>query len=144
MAATSVQHVAYAACQITEPQTMEEARSGEHSDKWKQAADSEYDSLLQNETWDLVPLPSGKKPIGSRWVFKVKYGANGKVERFKARLVAKGYAQKPGIDYEETFSPVVKHQSIRTLLAFVVQNDMLLHQMDVVTAFLNGTLEEDI
>ena len=80
MAATSVQHVAYAACQITEPQTMEEARSSEHSDKWKQAADSEYDSLLQNETWDLVPLPSGKKPIGSRWVFKVKYGANGKVE----------------------------------------------------------------
>ena len=144
VAATSVQHVAYAACQIAEPQTMEEARSGEHSDKWKQAADSEYDSLLQNETWDLVPLPSGRKPIGSRWVFKVKYGANGKVERFKARLVAKGYAQRPGIDYEETFSPVVRYQSIRTLLAFDVQNDMLLHQMDVVTAFLNGTLEEDI
>ena len=144
VAATSVQHVAYAACQVAEPQTMDEALSGEHSDIWKQAADSEYDSLLENETWDLVPLPSGRKPIGSRWVFKVKYGASGDVERFKARLVAKGYAQKPGIDYEETFSPVVKFQSIRTLLAFAVQNDLLLHQMDVVTAFLNGTLEEDI
>ena len=124
--------------------TNEEARSGERSDKWKQAADSEYDSLLQNETWDLVPLPSGKKPIGSRWIFKVKYGANGKVERFKARLAAKGYTQKPGIDYEEMFSPVIKHQSIMTRLAFAVQNDMLLHQMDVVTAFLNATLKEDI
>ena len=144
VAATSVQHVAYTACQIAEPQTMDEAQSGEHSDEWKQAADSEYDSLLQNETWDLVPLPSGRKPIGSRWVFKVKYGANGEVERFKARLVAKGYAQRPGIDYDETFSPVVKFQSIRTLLAFAIQNDMLLHQMEVVTAFLNGTLEEDI
>ena len=123
---------------------MDEALSGEHSDLWKQAADSEYDSLLKNETRDLVPLPSGRKPIGSRWVFKVKYGASGDVKQFKARLVAKGYTQKPGIDYEETFSPLVKFQSIRTLLGFAVQNDMLLHQMDVMTAFLNGTLEEDI
>lgn len=77
-------------------------------------------------------------------MFKVKYGASGDVERFKAGFVAKGNARKPGIDYEETFSPDVKFQSIRTLLAFAVQNDLLLHQMDVVTAFLNGTLEEDI
>ena len=142
--AASAQHVAYAACQITEPQTMEEALSDELSDEWKQAADSEYHSLMENETWELVPLPKGRKPIGSRWVFKVKYGSNGEIKRFKARVVAKGYAQKAGIDYEETFSPVVKFQSIRTLLAFAIQNDMLLHQMDVVTAFLNGTLEEDI
>ena len=123
---------------------MEEALAGDCSEEWKHAADAEYASLLQNETWDLVELPSGRQAIGSKWVFKVKCGSDGKVERFKARLVAKGYAQKHGIDYDETFSPVVKCQSIRVLLAFALQNDLLLHQMDVVTAFLNGTLEEDI
>ena len=81
---------------------MDEALSGEHSDLLKQAADSEYDSLLENETWDLVPLPSRRKPIGSQWVLKVKYGASGDVEWFNTRLVTKGYAQKPGMDYEET------------------------------------------
>ena len=81
---------------------------------------------------------------GSKWVFKVKYKSDGKVEHFKARLVAKGYAQKCGIDYFETFSPVVRFTSIRALLAYAVQNDMLAHQMDVVTAFLNGTLDEEI
>ena len=80
-----------------------------------------------------MELPSGRTPIGSKWVFKVKHKSDGTVERFKARLVAKGYAQQPGIDYDETFSPV---QSIRVLLALSVQHDLLLHQMDVVTAFL--------
>ena len=143
-AVDSIQHHAYSICQIIEPQTMEEALAGDCSKEWKQAADAEYASLLQNETWDLVELPSGRQAIGSKWVFKVKCGSDWKVERFKARLVAKGYAQKHGIDYDETFSPVVKFQSIRVLLAFALQNDLLLHQMDVVTAFLNGTLEEDI
>ena len=95
---------------------------------------------MENETWDLVELPSGRTSIGSKWVFKVKYKSDGTVERFKAQLVAKGYAQQPGVDYDETFSPVVKFRSIRALLALAVQHDLLLHQMDVVTAFLNGTL----
>ena len=69
---------------------------------------------------------------------------DGRVERFKARIVAKGYAQKYGIDYDERFSPVVRFSSIRVLLAFAVQNNMLIHQMDVVTAFLNGKLDEEI
>ena len=77
-------------------------------------------------------------------MFKVKHGSDGSVERFKGRLVAKGCSQKYGIDYDETFSPVVRFSSIRGLLAFVVQNDMLIHQMDVVTAFLNGRLDEEI
>ena len=123
---------------------MDEALTSDLSNKWKEAADSEYDSLLQNKTWELVELPSGRKAIGSKWVFKVKYRSDGEVERFKARLVAKGCAQKPGIDYDETFSPVVKFQSIRVLHALAVQNKLLLHQMDVVTAFLNGALDENI
>ena len=139
-----VHHVAYNAGQILEPKSLEEALTSEHGKQWKDAADSEYESLMKNETWKLVELPSGRKPIGCKWVFKVKYGSDGKVERFKGRLVAKGYAQQYGIDYEETFSPVVRFSSIRLLLAYAVQNDMLVHQMDVVTAFLNGKLEEEI
>ena len=99
---------------------------------------------MENGTWELVELPSGRIPIGCRWVFKTKRGSDGKVERYKARLVAKGYTQKFGEDYDETFSPVVRYSSVRALLAFAVQNGMMIHQMDVVTAFLNGTLEEEI
>ena len=139
-----VQHVAYNVCQIPEPKSMEEALQSEYSKEWKTAADMEYQSLIDNETWDLVELPQGRKPVGCKWVFKVKHRIDGRVERFKGRLVAKGYAQKYGIDYDETFSPVVRFSSIRALLAYAVQNDMLIHQMDVVTAFLNGTLSEEI
>ena len=77
-------------------------------------------------------------------VVKVEYTCDGKVERFKGRLVPKGYSQKYGIDYDETFSPVVRFSSIRALLAYAVQNDMIIHHMDVVTAFLNGKLDEEI
>ena len=137
-------HSAYHVCQISEPQTIEEALKSDQAREWKSAADAEYESLMANDTWELVELPSGRKPIGCKWVFKVKHTSDGKVERFKGRLVAKGYAQKYGIDYEETFSPVVRFSSIRSLLAFAVQNDMLIHQMDVVSAFLHGNLSEEI
>ena len=139
-----VHHVAYHVCEISEPKTIKEALSGDHAKEWKEAADSEYKSLLENETWELVELPPSKRPVKCKWVFKVKHKSDGTVERFKARLVAKGYTQKYGIDYDETFSPVVRFTSIRLLLAYAVQNDMLIHQMDVVTAFLNGELEEEI
>ena len=127
--------------QIEEPKSIEEALK-DH--EWKEAADSDYQSLMENETWKLVKLPTGRKSVGCKWIFKTKCTSDGKVERYKARLVAKGYTQKPGEDYDETFSPVVRYSSIRTLLAFAVQNGMIIHQMDVVTAFLNGTLDEDI
>jgi hypothetical protein len=123
---------------------MSEAKENQHSKEWMATADSEYNSLMENTTWRLVQLPPGRTAIGCRWVFRAKYDSDGRVNRFKARLVAKGYAQKYGIDYDETFSPVVRFSSIRTLLAFAVQNNMVIHQMDVVTAFLNGRLDEDI
>ena len=110
----------------------------------KKTEDFDYHSLLENKTWELVPLPSGRKPIGSKWVFKVKHTSDGTVERFKARLVAKGYAQSPGIDYGETFSPVVKFQSIRVILALAAQYGLVLHQMDVVTTLVNGDVDETI
>ena len=91
-----------------------------------------------------MELPHGRKPIECKWVFKVKYLSDGRVERFKGRMMAKGYAQKYGINYGETFSPVVCFPSIRTLLALAVQNDMLILQIDVVAAFLNGNLHDEI
>ncbi len=140
---TEATHVALRAS-IEEPATIQEALSSKYSEQWKAAADSEYQSLMENKTWELVELPQNRKAIGCRWVFRVKYDEKGQVERFKGRLVAKGYSQKYGIDYDETFSPVVRFSSIRTLLAFAVQKGMLIHQMDVITAFLNGDLQEEI
>lgn len=142
--AARVDHVVLNVCQVKEPTTIEEALASEHSKQWKEAADSEFESLMDNETWELVNLPKGREAIGCKWVFKLKYTSDGEVERFKGRLVAKGYSQKHGLDYDETFSPVVRSPSIRALLAYAVQNKMVIHQMDAITAFLNGELEEEI
>lgn len=131
-------------CSVTEPITLKEAMMSPNAKEWQEAADLEYESLLENETWDLVDLPRERKAVGSRWVFKVKHHSDGQVERYKCRLVAKGYSQLYGADYDETFSPVVRFSSIRTLLSFAIQNNLHVHQMDVVTAFLNGHLEEEI
>jgi len=83
-----------------------EALTSEHGKQWKAATDSEYESLMKNDTWKLVKLPNVRKSIGYKWVFKVKYASDDKIKCFKGRLVAKGYAQQYGIYYEETFSPV--------------------------------------
>lgn len=105
---------------------------------------SDYDSLLKNQTWILVEKPRDHKLIDNKWVFKVKRHPDGKVERFKARLVACGFTQEYGIDYEETFSPVVRFTSIRTLLAIAAQNRFKVKQFDVATAFLYGELKGDV
>ena len=136
-------HIALRAT-IEEPKTIQEALNSEYSEQWKAAADSEYQSLIENKTWNLEEPPVDRSVIGCKWIFKVKYGSQGQVEHFKGRLVAKGYSQKYGIDFDETFSPVVRFDSIRALLAFAIQKRMLIHQMDVVSAFLHGDLEEVI
>uniref|UniRef100_H3H842 Integrase catalytic domain-containing protein n=1 Tax=Phytophthora ramorum TaxID=164328 RepID=H3H842_PHYRM len=126
------------------PTTFKSAMESSDAVKWKEACDSECDSLLKNDTWDVVPLPKGRKAIGCRWVFRVKENQAGEIERFKARLVAKGFSQKYGIDYDETFAPVAKFTSIRIVLGLAAKYGLKLHQMDVKTAFLNGVLDEDI
>ena len=137
---TEYAHVAYQG----EPYTFAQALKSQESTQWREAAEAEYASLMKNECWTLCELPAGRKAIGCKWVFKVKTLADGTVDRYKARLVAKGYAQTKGMDYEETFAPVAKFASIRLLLALAAAEDMVIHQMDVKTAFLNGELNEEI
>ena len=88
-------------------------------------------SLHKNDVWELVELPKDRKAVGSKWVFKLKTDADGSVEWHKARLVAQGFSQKHGLDYDETFSPVIRFESLRTVIALAVQNGLKLHQMDV-------------
>eukprot|EP00253_Pinus_taeda_P003538 PITA_03538 len=104
----------------------------------------EYRSLLANDTWDLVPLPKGRKLVRCKWVYRTKYGPDGKVDKHKARLVAKGFSQVEGIDYTETFSPVAKMNSIRLILSLAASFKWEVHQMDVKSAFLHGDLREEI
>ena len=122
-----------------------EAMSCPEKDKWLQAMSEERASLDKNQTWDLVELPHGKRTIKCKWVFKIKAPLS-KTEQpaYKARLVAKGFAQKQGLDYNEIFSLVVKHTSIRTILAMVAHENMELEQLDVKTTFLRAALEEVI
>ena len=105
--------------------------------------DDEMQSLQKNQTWKLTQLPRNKKAIGCKWVYAKKEGFSNEVH-FKARLVAKGYAQKEGIDYNEVFSSIVKHSSIKILLALIAQFDLELVQLDVKIVFLHGDLEEKI
>ena len=111
---------------------------------WKQAVEDEIRALESNGTWTLTKLPYGKKPVGCKWIFTVKYKADGSIERFKGKLVAKGFTQSYGIDYQETFAPVYKLNTIWVLLSLAVNQDWPLHQLDVKNAFLNGDLEEEV
>jgi len=112
--------------------------------KWKAAMEEEMHALQKNKTWELVPLPKGKRAVGCKWVFTVKQNPKGEVDRYKARLVAKGYSQTYGIDYDETFAPVAKMGTVRTLISCAVNFGWPLHQMDVKNAFLHGDLQEEV
>lgn len=126
---------------ISEPQPYLEASKHEC---WNNAMRFELDALERNGTWILVDLPANVKPNGSKWVYKVKHKAYGSMERYKARLVAKGYNQVRGLDYFDTFSPVAKLTTLRTLLALASIYSWHLHQLDVNNAFLHGNLDKDV
>ena len=126
---------------IVEPSNYEEASK---SDEWKAAMHEEMESIYRNHTWDLVELPEGKTPIGCKWLYKPKINADGSVEKYKARLVAKGYSQQEGINFDDTFAPVAKLNTIRMLICLSTKHKWKLHQLDVKSAFLNGELKEEI
>ena len=127
--------------EVKEPKSVSDALK---SQKWVNAMQSEIDSLHEHDVWELVELPEGRKCVGSKWVFKVKKNADGSIERNKARLVAQGYSQEEGLDYDETFSPVVRSESVRSVIALACKKGLKLHQMDITTAFLNGDLKEEV
>lgn len=135
----------YEACDfallVTDPTKFEEA---EKEVEWKSAMNEEIRSIEKNETWRLVNLPEGKNVIGLKWVFRTKFNTDGSIQKHKARLVAKGYAQQEGIDFEETFSPVARFETVRLVLALAAQWKLKVFQLDVKSAFLNGDLQEEV
>ncbi|CAI7851516.1 unnamed protein product, partial [Closterium sp. NIES-53] len=123
---------------------MEEALTGPDREKWLVSRDAEYQSLLENGTWDLVVLPEGKKAVQCKWVLRIKTDEKGQVTIYKSRLVAKGIMQKEKQDFNEIFAPTAKPPTLRILLADAAVSGKSIIQMDISTAFLNGILEEDV
>ena len=111
---------------------------------WCNVMVEEMTALHNNGTWELVSLPPDKSTVGCRWVYTVKVGPDGKIDRLKARLVAKGYTQIFGLDYSDTFSPVAKIASVRLLISLAAINHWTLHQLDIKNAFLHGELAEEV
>ena len=113
-------------------------------EKWVAAMNEEIDAIERNQTWDLVDLPADKTNIGVKWVYKTKLNEKAEVERHKARLVAKGFAQRHGVDYDETFAPVARMDTIQAVLVIVAQKKFPIYQMDIKSAFLNGFLDKEV
>ncbi|OIT27466.1 putative mitochondrial protein, partial [Nicotiana attenuata] len=120
-----------------EPKTYKQAAS---SPEWLRAMDTEYQALLRNRTWTLTPCPPNVNVVGCKWVYRIKSRADGSIERYKARLVAKGFHQEEGVDFHDTFSPVVKPSTLRLVLSHAISKGWVLKQLDVNNAFLNGDL----
>jgi hypothetical protein len=125
-----------------EPKTFTEAMSGTEGDFWRKAADHEIKAHIKNQTWTLVPLPPGRTCIPSGWDYKLKTEKLGLPCQRKARFFAKGYRQVKGVDYQESFAPVVRYDSLRVIIAIAAARDLELIQLDVTTAFLNGLIDE--
>ncbi|CAI5723636.1 unnamed protein product [Hyaloperonospora brassicae] len=132
------------ATDLAEPATFQDAISGPDQVHWRKAIRAELESMRLRGVFRAAKLPSNQRAIGTKWVFKIKRKASGSIEKFKARLVAKGFKQKYGIDYTETFSPVVKYVTLRMVIAIAKYFDWPLDQLDVVTAFLYGVMKEKV
>jgi hypothetical protein len=112
--------------------------------EWANAMTEEYQSIMKNDVWEIVPRPKSKDVVSSKWLYKIKHVADGSIEKYKVRFVAHGFSQKEGIDYEETFALVARYTSIRTIISLVAKMKWKLHQMDVKITFLNGFIEEEV
>lgn len=130
-----------AVCDI--PHTYQDAITSAKSRQWKNAMDKEMQSLEENKTFTLTQLPPGKQPVGGKWVYALKRDIDGS-EKYKARFVAKGYSQKQGTDYDETFSPTADMTSVRVVVQKAAQENLILHQMDVETAYLHAPIDHEI
>jgi Reverse transcriptase (RNA-dependent DNA polymerase) len=126
---------------VNDPSSFEEA---EKKEEWREAMKADINAIENNNTWKLVPLPEDKKTIGVKCVFRTKYNSDNTIQKHKARLVVNGYAQEYGIDYEETFSPVARIESVRLVLALAAQLKATVFQLDVKSAFLNGDLTREV
>ncbi|WVZ71194.1 hypothetical protein U9M48_019809, partial [Paspalum notatum var. saurae] len=123
------------------PSSVRDALADPH---WRRAMEEEYTALLANQTWDLVPPPPGGNVVTGKWIWTHKRRADGTLDRYKARWVLRGFTQRPGVDYDETFSPVVKPATVRTVLSLALSRSWPVHQLDVKNAFLHGILTETV
>jgi len=123
---------------------LKEAVQGINAEDWNRAIASELKSIIKNDAWEMVPRPDTGKILGSRLVLRHKFAQDGTVERYKARIVAKGFAQVPGVDFDDTFAPVARLESIRLIASLAAKHQMKIYHFDVSTAFLNGTLKETV
>jgi hypothetical protein len=121
----------------SEPSTFEEATGRQ---VWRDAMMEEYNSIMKNDVWEIVPRPEWKSVVTSRWLYKLKYAADDSIEKYKARFVARGFSQVEGVDYDETFAPVARYTSIRSVISIAAEMGWKIHQMDVKTVFLNGLI----
>jgi Reverse transcriptase (RNA-dependent DNA polymerase)/gag-polypeptide of LTR copia-type/Integrase core domain/GAG-pre-integrase domain/Domain of unknown function (DUF4219)/Zinc knuckle len=126
---------------VADPTCFEEAANKE---EWNKAMQEEIAAIERNNTWNLVRLPEGKNVISVKWLYKTKIGSDGKLVKHKARLVVRGFTQEQGVDFDETFAPVARFETIRTILAIAARLKLTVHQFDVKSAFLNGELKEDV
>lgn len=126
------------------PVTYTEAMESEAAPNWKKAIEEELEAHETNKTWSIVERKPSMRVIDSKWVFKILKDTNGNIYRYKARLCARGFMQREGIDYTDTYAPVVRYDSLRVLLAIIATENLEVAQFDVVTAFLNGDLEEEV
>ncbi|GAU41761.1 hypothetical protein TSUD_13620 [Trifolium subterraneum] len=124
-----------------EPSNIRQAMQHSH---WRQAISDEFNALLRNGTWSLVPPPNNHNIVDCKWLFRIKRNPDGTIARYKARLVAKGFTQCPGVDFKETFAPVVRPQTIKLILTIALGKRWKMHQLDVNNAFLQGSLKEDV
>ena len=123
-----------------EPSTFEE--SIKHRE-WKDDMNEEYQSIMKNGIWEIVPRPENKSIVTSKWIYKIKPAADGSIDEYKARFVARGFSQLEGIDYEEKFAPTTRYTTIQSLVSLVASMGWNIHQMDVKTIILNGTIYEE-